>query len=66
MFYIVLKRKVIMIAIYYDYKSYSSQKVLVYLFEKGIKWESRFIDLLKQEHLTDETYKYINVRLSLN
>lgn len=51
-----------MISLYHDPASYSSQKVRIYLFEKGIKWESCPINLLKQEHIIDETYKYINPR----
>ncbi len=51
-----------MLILYHDRRSYSSQKVQVYLSEKGIKWESYHIDLLKQEHILDETYKSINSR----
>jgi hypothetical protein len=51
-----------MITLYHDYRSYSSQKVQVYLSEKKIKWKSHPIDLLKQEHILDETYKYIHPR----
>lgn len=51
-----------MIILYNDYRSYSSQKVRVYLSEKGIKWKNHYFDLLKQEHILDETYKYINPR----
>ncbi|HLX54718.1 MAG TPA: glutathione S-transferase N-terminal domain-containing protein [Aquella sp.] len=49
-----------MITLYHDHRSYASQKVQVYLSEKGIRWESHLFDLLKQEHILDETYKYIN------
>jgi len=49
-----------MITLYHDRRSYSSQKVQVYLSEKGIEWKSHHIDLLKQEHILDEAYKYIN------
>lgn len=49
-----------MITLYHDPRSYACQKVLVYLFEKGVKWEAENINLLKQEHILDETYKYIN------
>lgn len=48
--------------LYHDRRSYASQKVKVYLSEKNIQFESHFIDLLKQEHITDETYKYIHPR----
>ena len=51
-----------MLTLYHDCKSYSSQKVQVYLSEKGIKWKSHHFDLLKQEHILDETYKHINSR----
>lgn len=34
----------------------------MYLSENGIKWENHYFDLLKQEHLLDETYKHINPR----
>ncbi len=51
-----------MITLYHDPRSYSCQKVQVYLAEKGIKWKSHPIDLLKQEHILDETYKDIHPR----
>jgi glutathione S-transferase len=51
-----------MITLYHDRRSYSSQKVQVYLSEKGIQWESHPINLLKQEHIIDETYKCIHPR----
>jgi len=51
-----------MITLYNYHRSYASQKVLVYLSEKGIKWKSHHIDLLKQEHILDETYKNIHPR----
>jgi glutathione S-transferase len=51
-----------MITLYNDYKSYACQKVRVYLSEKGIQWKNHHFDLLKQEHLLDETYKSINPR----
>ena len=51
-----------MITLYHDRKSYASQKVRVYLSEKGIKWKAHHIDLLKQEHILDETYKQIHPR----
>lgn len=51
-----------MITLYNDYRSYASQKVRVFLSEKGIQWKNYYFDLLKQEHLLDETYKYINPR----
>jgi glutathione S-transferase len=51
-----------MITLYHDLKSYSSQKVQIYLNEKGIQWKSHPIDLLKQEHILDEAYKTIHPR----
>lgn len=48
--------------LYHDHRSYASQKVQVYLSEKGIQWKSHLIDLLKQEHILDETYRSINPR----
>lgn len=51
-----------MITLYNDYKSYACQKVRVHLSENGIKWKNHHFDLLKQEHLLDETYKHINPR----
>ena len=51
-----------MITLYNDYKSYACQKVRVYLSEKGIQWKNHYFDLLKQEHILDETYKDINPR----
>jgi glutathione S-transferase len=51
-----------MLILYHDRRSYASQKVQVYLSEKGIKWKSHPIDLLRQEHITDETYKSIHPR----
>nr|MBP9742001.1 glutathione S-transferase [Burkholderiales bacterium] len=49
-----------MITLYHDYRSYASQKVQVYLSEKGIEWKSHHIDLIKKENILDETYKYIH------
>jgi len=49
-----------MITLYHDPRSYSCQKVQVYFSEKGIKWRSHPIDLLKQEHILDKTYRIIN------
>jgi glutathione S-transferase len=40
-----------MMTLYHDHRSYASQKVQVYLSEKGIQWKSHLIDLLKQEHI---------------
>jgi|GEM_PF-4182307 len=51
-----------MITLYHDRKSYASQKVQVYLAEKGVKWISHPFDLLKQEHILDQTYRSINPR----
>lgn len=51
-----------MITLYHDIASYSSQKVQLYFNEKGIKWKSHPINLLKQEHIIDETYKAIHPR----
>ena len=47
--------------LYHCHNSYASQKVRLYLKEMNIPWESQHIDLLKQEHLTDEYIK-INPR----
>lgn len=49
-----------MLILYNDYRSYASQKVRVYLFEKEIEYEDRYFDLLKQEHILDDNYRYIN------
>lgn len=54
-----------MITLYHDPRSYACQKVLVYLVEKGVKWKSHHINLLKQEHILDENYKYINPRVTV-
>lgn len=51
-----------MITLYHDPRSYSSQKVQMYLSEKESTWESHPIDLLRQEHILDETYKTIHPR----
>ncbi len=51
-----------MILLYYDRNSYASLKVQIYFFEKGIEYQSHLFDLLKQEHILDETYKLINPR----
>ncbi len=51
-----------MLILYHDTRSYASQKVQVYLSEKGIQWKSHIFDLLKQEHILDETYKSLNPR----
>jgi glutathione S-transferase len=49
-----------MFTLYYDRNSYASQKVQVYFFEKNIQYKSHLFELLKQEHILDETYKLIN------
>ena len=51
-----------MFTLYHDYKSYASQKVRVYLYEKDIKYESIHIDLLSQQHITNKDYRLINPR----
>ena len=50
-----------MLKLYHCHNSYASQKVRLYLEEMNIPWESQHIDLLTQEHLTDEYIK-INPR----
>ena len=50
-----------MIAVYHDNLSVCAQKVRMALDEKGLRWESRYIDLMKQEHLTPE-YLRMNPR----
>ncbi len=58
----ILEGTIAMLILYNDYRSYACQKVRVYLSEKGIKWKNHYFDLLKQEHILDETYKHINPR----
>lgn len=48
-----------MIKLYHCGSSYASQKVRLYLAEKNISFESKHIDLRKQEHITSD-YRKIN------
>ncbi len=50
-----------MLAVYHDNLSVCAQKVRMALEEKAMSWESRYIDLMKQEHLTQE-YLRMNPR----
>jgi len=50
-----------MLAVYHDNLSVCAQKVRMVLDEKALAWESRYIDLMKQEHLTPE-YLRLNPR----
>ncbi len=50
-----------MLAVYHDNLSVCAQKVRMALEEKAVPWESRYIDLMKQEHLTQE-YLQMNPR----
>ncbi len=50
-----------MLAVYHDNLSVCAQKVRMALDEKSIAWESRYIDLMKQEHLTPD-YLRMNPR----
>lgn len=47
-----------MLELYHDWRSFCSIKVRLCLAEKGLKWESRFVDLIKLEHTTPE---YLNI-----
>lgn len=46
-----------MLELYHDWRSFCSIKVRLCLAEKGIDWESRFVDLMKLEHTTPEYLK---------
>jgi glutathione S-transferase len=50
-----------MLAVYHDNLSVCAQKVRMALDEKGLAWESRYVNLMKQEHLTPE-YLRLNPR----
>ncbi|PIQ44183.1 MAG: hypothetical protein COV52_03240 [Gammaproteobacteria bacterium CG11_big_fil_rev_8_21_14_0_20_46_22] len=50
-----------MLILYHCNNSYASQKVRLYFAEKSVLWKEHHIDLLKQEHLTEE-YQRINPR----
>jgi glutathione S-transferase len=50
-----------MYVLYHCNNSYASQKVRLFLAEKKIPWDAHHVDLLKQEHITEE-YKKINPR----
>ena len=41
-----------MLELYHDWRSFCSIKVRLCLAEKGLPWESRFVDLMKLEHTT--------------
>lgn len=46
-----------MLELYHDWRSFCSIKVRLCLAEKGLPWESRFVDLMKLEHTTPEYLK---------
>ena len=46
-----------MLALYHENISVCAQKVRLALDEKAITWEGRYVDLMKQEHLTPEYLK---------
>lgn len=46
-----------MLELYHDWRSFCSIKVRLCLAEKGLPWESRFVDLMKLEHTTLEYLK---------
>ena len=46
-----------MLALYHENISVCAQKVRLALDEKTLPWESRYVDLMKQEHLTPEYLK---------
>ncbi len=54
-----------MLILHNDHKSYASQKVLVYLAEKEIKFDNHNFDLTKQEHILDNNYRYINPQVTV-
>ena len=43
-----------MLELYHDWRSFCSIKVRLCLTEKGLSWESRFVDLMKLEHTRPE------------
>jgi glutathione S-transferase len=55
------RRRIPVLAVYHDNLSVCAQKVRLALDEKSIAWESRYVDLMKQEHLTPE-YLRLNPR----
>lgn len=46
-----------MLELYHDWRSFCSIKVRLCLAEKGLSWESRFVDLMKLEHTTPDYLK---------
>jgi glutathione S-transferase len=46
-----------MLELYHDWRSFCSIKVRLCLTEKGLPWQSRFVDLMKLEHTTPEYLK---------
>lgn len=46
-----------MLAVYHENLSVCAQKVRIALDEKGLPWESRLVNLMKQEHLSPEYLK---------
>ncbi len=46
-----------MLQLYHDWRSFCSIKVRLCLAEKQLKWESKFVDLMKLEHTTPEYLK---------
>ena len=46
-----------MLELYHDWRSFCSLKVRLCLAEKGLEWESRYVDLMKLEHTTPEYLK---------
>jgi glutathione S-transferase len=46
-----------MLELYHDWRSFCSIKVRLCLAEKGLTWESRFVDLMKLEHTSPDYLK---------
>jgi glutathione S-transferase len=46
-----------MLELYHDWRSFCSIKVRLCLTEKGLPWDSRYVDLMKLEHTTPEYLK---------
>lgn len=46
-----------MLELYHDWRSFCSIKVRLCLAEKGLAWESHYVDLMKLEHTTPEYLK---------
>lgn len=57
----LLGKEIMTLIVYHCNTSYASQKLRLYLAEKGLSWEPRHIDLRKQEQITSN-YREINPR----